>query len=105
MGDYVASKPGLGLNERARILSKVGIEAKRKEIAEFVGESTAARMSHLEVKQKFNQLDNWRFTQVGFPTIPPPQFVVESLREKEKEKQREKQEKEKKKKKAERENV
>ena len=62
--DYVASIPGLGLRERARILSKVGIEAKRKEITEFVGETMAARMSHLEVKQKFNQLDNWRFTQV-----------------------------------------
>ena len=69
--DYVASLPGLELRERARVLSKVGIEAKRKEIAGFVGDATAAQMSHLEVKQKFNQLDNWRFTQVrlaGFVT-------------------------------------
>ena len=62
--DYLASIPDLTEDQRARVLSKVSIEAKRKEIALFVGQKETADMTELEICLKFNQLDNWKFSQV-----------------------------------------
>ena len=62
--DYLSSLPNLGQVDRGRLLSRVGVEAKRKELGIYVGEDRAKDLNELEVKQMFNQLDNWKFSLV-----------------------------------------
>ena len=63
--EYLSSLPSLSQLDRGRLLSRVGVEAKRKEIAIHVGDERARDLNELEIKQMFNQLDNWKFSLVG----------------------------------------
>ena len=64
--DYLSSLPNLNQVDRGRLLSRVGVETKRKEIAIHVGENRAKNLNELEIMQMFNQLDNWKFSLVRF---------------------------------------
>ena len=63
--DHLSTMPNLSQADRLRVLSRVDVEAKRKEVAVYVGEKAAGEMQELEVVQKFNQLDNWKFSLVS----------------------------------------
>merc|ERR1712168_802078 len=84
--DHLSTMPNLSQADRLRVLSRVDVEAKRKEVAVYVGEKAAGEMQELEVVQKFNQLDNWKFSRINFPFTIAPRFILDAQKAKEKEK-------------------
>merc|ERR1712168_1775101 len=83
--DHLSMMPNLSQADRLRVLSRVDVEAKRKEVAVYVGEKAAGEMQELEVVQKFNQLDNWKFSLINFPFTITPRFILDAQKAKEKE--------------------